>query len=213
MSLPGFTAEATLYRSTANYQVAWASGETASSDLDPVQPTLLSGRYCEPRPLGPCESNLGSATGCAQKWLATDCGYSFAPCVGCSNPCRGGHFCDGKCTNTGIEPNNCGACGNVCAPGVSCINGTCGCLPEQTLCGGGCADTNSDPNNCGGCGKTCGAGTNCVNGGCLRSCLVDCGTWQGCNAMCGSWPPGLDNYKCWLNCLQPSVDCLNSTCG
>jgi hypothetical protein len=57
-----------------------------------------------------------------------------------------------------------------------------------------------------------GAGANVVaqqNSG----CTVSCDQWNGCNDRCGTWPPGLSNYSCWLNCLQPSIDCLNNTCA
>ena len=43
-------------------------------------------------------------------------------------------------------------------------------------------------------------------------CTVECADWNSCNQTCGEWPPGLSNYNCWLDCLKPSVNCLNSTC-
>jgi hypothetical protein len=44
-------------------------------------------------------------------------------------------------------------------------------------------------------------------------CTVSCSEWTGCNNKCGEWPPGLSNYQCWLDCLKPSIDCLQRTCG
>lgn len=41
-------------------------------------------------------------------------------------------------------------------------------------------------------------------------CTVSCDDWISCNNKCGGWPPGLSNYGCWLDCLKPTVDCLNS---
>ena len=44
-------------------------------------------------------------------------------------------------------------------------------------------------------------------------CTVSCDDWISCNQECGQWPPGLSNYECWLDCLKPTVDCLNGpTC-
>ncbi|MBN9163629.1 MAG: hypothetical protein J0I07_21865 [Myxococcales bacterium] len=75
---------------------------------------------------------------------------------------------DGCETNTSADPNNCGTCGNKCAPGVPCIaDGTsmprCGCAPNEALCGTGtaltCNDLLTDPANCGVCGRRCPGGT------------------------------------------------------
>lgn len=40
-------------------------------------------------------------------------------------------LCDGVCVHVGLDPNNCGACGQVCAANLFCSNGQCspGCLP------------------------------------------------------------------------------------
>jgi hypothetical protein len=44
-------------------------------------------------------------------------------------------------------------------------------------------------------------------------CTVLCSDWNGCISKCGDWPPGFSNADCWLNCLKPSTDCLQRTCG
>jgi hypothetical protein len=44
-------------------------------------------------------------------------------------------------------------------------------------------------------------------------CTVLCSDWRGCISKCGAWPPGYNNADCWLNCLKPSTDCLQRTCG
>lgn len=42
--------------------------------------------------------------------------------------------CSGQCVNTNDDPNNCGACGTVCAPGDACNNGACaGCPPTAPI--------------------------------------------------------------------------------
>ncbi len=37
-----------------------------------------------------------------------------------------GSVCAGACRNTLSDADHCGACGNVCAPGQSCVGGVCG---------------------------------------------------------------------------------------
>ena len=72
--------------------------------------------------------------------------------------------CDGTCTNTASDNANCGACGNVCAEGLTCQNGSCsgpcGPLP-MALCSGVCTNLNFDNANCGSCGNVCPDGTSC----------------------------------------------------
>lgn len=89
-----------------------------------------------------------------------------------------GDITDGcEATLTG-DPNNCGACKNVCqAPAnatAGCTGSTCGigqCNAGFADCdndlANGCEfDITSNPNNCGGCGVVCGSGQ-CVNSACV----------------------------------------------
>jgi Stigma-specific protein, Stig1 len=88
--------------------------------------------------------------------------------------------CNGTCTAVNSDPNNCGACGNVC-PGSSpsCNQGVCianGCAAGLTSCGGFCVNTNADSKNCGTCGNVCSASTpHCDHGICSENapCPVD----------------------------------------
>jgi hypothetical protein len=41
----------------------------------------------------------------------------------------------GNCANTQTDPNNCGSCGKVCAPGATCSGGVCGFSVGGTLIG------------------------------------------------------------------------------
>jgi hypothetical protein len=78
----------------------------------------------------------------------------------------GGACCGGQCTDTRSDPNNCGACGMVCATAnanSSCVGGQCKvgtCKPGWGDCNGnpidGCeTNQHSDANNCTACGKAC----------------------------------------------------------
>jgi len=97
---------------------------------------------------------------------------------------QSGLACNGICEETQSDPNNCGACGNVCpltvspfcianpnqcsAAQQSCISGVCGgCSSGLTACNSTCTNVQSDPGNCGACGTACLAGQACTAGQCM----------------------------------------------
>ncbi|WP_197041405.1 hypothetical protein [Chondromyces apiculatus] len=63
--------------------------------------------------------------------------------------------CSHACVNLGIDPENCGECGIVCAAGETCASGSCTCHEDRAYCGGRCTDTSTDASNCGMCGRDC----------------------------------------------------------
>lgn len=102
--------------------------------------------------------------------------------------CDGAAYCEGRCTDTQSDPDNCGGCGNTCADGMSCNAGVCECPVGQTDCGGACVDTLFDADHCGACGNSCGfcfenSLRACDDGACGCECsdgFGNCSLGNGC---------------------------------
>ncbi|AKF08205.1 Tryptophan synthase alpha chain [Sandaracinus amylolyticus] len=84
----------------------------------------------------------------------------------------GTSMCGDICADTDSSRAHCGECGNACAAGEACLEGSCAivCPGSQSACDGVCADLDSDRRHCGECGATCDAGELCVDGACAVSC-------------------------------------------
>jgi hypothetical protein len=101
----------------------------------------------------------------------------------------------GVCADTNNDPANCGSCGNACAAGEFCSQGTCGgsCSGGTIACNSKCVDPQVDPANCGACGTACAQGEVCSLGQCgvqcsggTTKCGADCVDTQSDPANCGA---------------------------
>ena len=99
-----------------------------------------------------------------------DAGTTGASCVGGSCKCPGTMTaCNGACTDTRVDRDNCGGCGISCGTGT-CSSGTCTCAPGRQFCPGvGCVDTTNDPKHCGSCTNACATGKVCVSSACAMT--------------------------------------------
>jgi hypothetical protein len=194
MHIPGFRAEASLYRSGGHYATVSSLGLTSPSLISPVAVPALAVSGPHPRLLPRGASCPTSAPIC--------CEYDpeSAKCIGgccakAANCCPDGKQGPGnRCTNVYSDPANCGRCGNQCPSNEKCLNGACTfCSPGQTPCGseccssvevcqngqcvcpapslicnGICTGVLTDPNNCGCCGSGCACSGSevCCNGIC-----------------------------------------------
>jgi hypothetical protein len=125
--------------------------------------------------------------------------------AGCSSKktsCTGGsQACGNTCVRLASDNQNCGACGNACAPGNVCANGACtfACPPGLLDCGGSCIDPQTNSDHCGAsgtctgpdAGQACAAGIGCVGGGCSLTCS---GALEPCDGQCID--PQIDTRHC-----------------
>ena len=118
-------------------------------------------------------------------------------------------MCNGVCTSETTDPNNCGACGQVCASGATCTAGVCGCPSGNVLCGNACVNETSNPSNCGTCGHTCPAGDVCTNGVCAA-----CPSGQtACGSMCVNEQSDSNNCGACGNVCAMGQSCTAGACG
>ncbi len=170
------------------------SGEP--SCLDPSADDMncgACGRVCDPAgdgaPTPPTNTRYGCIGGECGK---VKCESGFMDCDG--NPSNG-------CETSTLSSDNCGGCGNACAPGLECrgnkvMKPTCSCPGGETYCpyfsielgettvylAGTCTNLGSDRDNCGACFHACVGGGNtsiaaCTYGMCTKQCVhgrADC---------------------------------------
>lgn len=120
--------------------------------------------------------------------------------------------CLGTCTAITVDPDNCGTCGTICAPGEVCSGGSCVATCPSGLedCAGTCVDLQSDENNCGSCGSACPSGYLCVAGSCALSCQAGL---QNCAGVCTNLDSDENNCgSCGFACPSGQL-CSFGSCG
>jgi len=161
MSMPGFAAESSLYKTAQAYRAhSGAMNVTIARTGDYLDLAQLA----FPPASAPCDCHQ-----CYQ-WCGGHCfqecrtplgvnGFCYAYCMevctgGCDSWCGPGFVrCGHACVDLTSDPNNCGRCGTHCQ---ACQNGTCICLGlTPTNCNGICTSLLDDPANCGRCGHRC----------------------------------------------------------
>jgi hypothetical protein len=173
----------------------------------------------------PAESGAGD--GAASDATTSDAGGGVVDAGGPTGP---------YCANTGNDPNNCGACGNVCGTGQSCQNGSCACGNGERICIASLSCIPPFPKACcnsGECtiaGEICPApGSTCQCPGGERECMAtmscissnDCCTNADCtNVITGSTCPvpgqacqcsNGDKLCLALKICVPNTDCCSPT--
>src|SRR5258706_8920753 len=128
--------------------------DSQSEDLAGVEEDLPPGTDLKGRDLARSDAAKDQAPP-ADPWSPPD----LTPCPVGTTTCPSG------CSNTDGDPQNCGACGTQCGPGLVCNAGKCGCGAGLTNCSGHCVDLDRDPSNCSACAKPCAGGQACTAGG------------------------------------------------
>jgi Stigma-specific protein, Stig1 len=199
MTLPGFDAERSLYKSSTIYRSYSGRGQSSSvvAEEDIIEPAFV----CNPTKLQSCmndnqipssirevvcvrlygDCSLFQGRTCTGSGDSREC--TSSPVVTCGGlPCPPPlACCDGVCTNLTLDAEHCGNCLTSCGPTHCCINGACR------------TNTRTDPQNCGTCGVVCPPGTSCSGGWCVTGAgalplnsnsnylLVNCDTYPNCS--------------------------------
>ncbi|KAK6342052.1 hypothetical protein TWF730_001534 [Orbilia blumenaviensis] len=107
---------------TVRYSSACSCWGVAHETIEAPTPTVI---------VTSTESATATVTGTVTEYKTSTVVLPTTAVVVSSCPTPFYSVCSGQCKHTRSDPNNCGACGNVCASG-SCVNGVC--ASPQTSC-------------------------------------------------------------------------------
>lgn len=109
--------------------------------------------------------------------------------------------CGDRCLDVSADPQNCGACGNVCGAGQGCCHGAC--IDPSAL--------QTDVANCGSCGNRCAVNGTCTAGicGCGDPAFPD-----GCGGTCVNLANGNGGScgQCGWTCAGTDVSAADAPC-
>jgi hypothetical protein len=116
---------------------------------------------CGSSNLSACNGGCCNNGACAPGNTNSACGASGGACFSCpigcatgltlcsgNDVCQNGGCVDSRvCVNEQTDPNNCGACGQACTSGQTCVSGVCTATctgGSKPLCGGACQTIHSN---------------------------------------------------------------------
>ncbi len=158
---------------------------------------------------------------CSAGSCQIECGPRYTSCRA-SEPdggVRDGGLRDGsssgpavRCADLRTDDQHCGACGNACPLGHTCVSGTCElrCPSGQTECSGRCVDLTSSQTDCGACGTRCTGLQRCVMGACTGMACPS-GTTE-CSGACADLMSNVSHCgMCGNACPSPQF-CRGGRC-
>jgi hypothetical protein len=179
--------------------------------------TLCAGKQCGGLGCGACDDRTASCDALSQQCVSFCLSQNKCGGVSFTNPLDYTQVCEdtvhskrcpnGNCVDLTSDKNNCGASGNLCAVGASCVASSCQCPTGQSVCSAVCKDLNHDVNNCGTCGNVCAAGKVCAGG----TCQCPAGQTD-CNGTCKTLSNDSNNCGACGNVCAVGASCVDSAC-
>jgi len=127
--------------------------------------------------------------------------------------------CGEVCVDFKTDAQHCGACGNACKTGESCVEGSCEasetpvvCGDGQNACGTECVDFKTDAMHCGSCEKSCNEDETCTEGECQAKPLECVEGKEACGEACYDLATDNDHCgNCDTACKSDEI-CQAGTC-